>query len=302
MKKVLLFSSVCKDVSILELVLPSWQQQHTDVFQFDLLIYNDNKTAEAKAYTKDWVDSIENATLLPEIHQEDSVYKDHAWTKQSIDRIISIKNAAIQYALDQDYDGLFLVDADLILHPDTLYHLISLEKDFVFEIFWTVFTDQLFAKPNCWDVHSWDYYNANSILSLKEKGTYKVGAGGACTLLSRSAMQKGLDFSRIKNMPFAGEDRHICTRAEVLGIDIFVDTYFPAFHVFKDDLIPVAHQWLDQKKSPEFFQDWLNESWREQVIKYTTPTKNEQSKNKLQKVKKALYKAKRAYINYMRYN
>lgn len=302
MKKILLFSSLCKEKSILEITIPTWINQVTQNFDFDILLYDDNKSDQSSKLVQQIVQENKNIHLMHDLFSNDSRYKNHAWTKQSIDRIIIIKNKAIQFAQEGDYDGLFLVDADLLLHPHTLTHLVSLEKDFVFEIFWTVFTDQIFAKPNCWDVHSWDYYNADSILKLKEPGTYKVGAGGACTLISKKALQNGLDFSRIKNMPYAGEDRHICTRAEVLGFDIFVDTHYPAYHLFKTQLIPEAQRWMNKNMSPDFFEDWLDDTWKEHVINYMTTFPIQKPKNKLEKIKLALYKAKRAYINYMRYN
>lgn len=302
MKKILLFSSLCKPKNILETTLPSWIGQTEDEFTYDIIIYNDNKEKDAIAYTNFVGEQNDKVTVLTDWFEESSNYNKHHWTNESVDRIIYIKNRALEISLENNYDAIFLVDADLVMHPYTLKHLLGLKKDFVFEIFWTVFTDQLFAKPNCWDVHSWDYYNANSILKLKEKGTYQVGAGGACTLLSRKAIQKGVNFSKIKNMPYGGEDRHICTRAEVLGFPIFIDTHFPAFHIFNKTLIKESQQWLLDGCKPDYFQKWLNKSWEHQVILSQKIEESLAPKNKFQKTKTALYKAKRAYINYMRYN
>ena len=105
------------------------------------------------------------------------VYKDHLWTNSDVDRIIFIKNSAISYALKNNYDFLFLNDADLVLNP-TLQHLLSLNKDFVFEVFWTLFYREHYYKPNAWDKHSWSYTGPETLLKLSEKGTYKVGGGG----------------------------------------------------------------------------------------------------------------------------
>ena len=301
-KKIILFSSLCKDKTILELTLPSWVNQTQVNYHLDILVYDDNKQQDASTYTSTWVKSHDNVRLLPAIHLDTPAYTDHNWNLKSVDRIIAIKNAAIAYALKHDYDALFLVDADLVLHPQTLHHLDSCQKDFVFEVFWTVFTDQLFAKPNCWDVHSWDYYEANSILKLKKPGTYQVNAGGACTLLSKTALLKGLNFSRINNLPYKGEDRHICTRAEVLEIPIYIDTHFPAFHVFKKSLVKEAKKWIASNYKPSFFDTWLDESWKTHVIKYMTPEVVVVPKNKMDKIKRGLYRARRAYINYMRFN
>ncbi|WP_292891606.1 hypothetical protein [Nonlabens sp.] len=302
MKKILLFSSLCKPKSVLELSLPSWLQQEAEGFTYDILVYNDNKEVDAEKFTEQFAGLHQKVSLLDSLFTDASTYKKHHWTQESVDRIIDIKNRALEISLEHDYDAIFMVDADLVLHPQTLKHLVELEKDFVFEIFWTVFTDQTFAKPNCWDVHSWDYYDAQSILKLKEKGTYQVGAGGACTLLSNKAVRAGVNFSKIKNMPFGGEDRHICTRAEVLGFPIFIDTHLPAFHIYNSDLVKEAQKWFLNGCDPHYFQNWLDDIWESSVIEYQKKSKVIVPNNKIQKIKIALYKAKRSYINYMRYH
>jgi len=64
-------------------------------------------------------------------------------------------------------------------------------------------------------------------------GVYKVGGLGACTLISRNAISKGVSYDEIYNITFWGEDRHFCIRAAALGIELFVDTHFPAFHIYR---------------------------------------------------------------------
>lgn len=54
------------------------------------------------------------------------------------------------------YDYLFLIDSDLILHPDTLLHLIGTGKDIISEIFWTQWQPNTLLQPQVW-MH--DEYN-----------------------------------------------------------------------------------------------------------------------------------------------
>lgn len=298
--KTLLFSSVCKPKTTLEQTIPSWVE-NANLQNADILLYDDNVSKESTSYLRTF-------SSKPSFKVEDywvkknNTYNNHAWRVNQVDHIIKIKNKAIQYALEHNYDYLFLVDADLVLNPNTLQHLIGLKKDFVFELFWTVFTDQTFAKPNCWDVHSWQYLNKKTILQLKKPGTYPVNAGGACTLLSNKALKMGLDFTRLKNLPYGGEDRHFCTRAEALEIDIFIDSHYPAYHIFNESLVEEAKTWRINGAKPSFFDSWLDESWEKQVLEIFDKSKSVKPKNALQKFKFALYKAKRAYINYMRYH
>ncbi len=75
-----------------------------------------------------------------------------------------------------------------------------------------------------------------------------MGGVGACTLITKSALSKGVNFKRIKNVTFWGEDIHFCIRAAVLGIPRFVDTHYPAYHIYREsDLAGVE----DFKKNPE---------------------------------------------------
>lgn len=71
------------------------------------------------------------------------------------------------------------------------------------------------------------------IESLKEKGVFRVGGLGACTLISRRALEAGVNFSSLYNISFWGEDRSFCIRAAAAGLDLFVDTYYPAYHIYR---------------------------------------------------------------------
>jgi len=69
---------------------------------------------------------------------------------------------------------------------------------------------------------------------LKKPGVYEVGGLGACTLISKRAIKAGVSFKEIRNVSFWGEDRHFCIRAQALGLDLFVDTHYPAFHIYRE--------------------------------------------------------------------
>lgn len=270
--RILLFSSVCKPARIYETAIKSYFNQVKCNFELDFCFYNDNivdqnqfdefiMTSKKKGVSVELVDMQGDNTI------GNSSYQNHNWDYNKIDRIINIKNEAIKYALKNNYDYLFLVDADLVLHPNTVNHLLSLQKDFVFEIFWTLFYGESYYKPNAWDVHSWAYNGPKTILKLSKPGTYIVGGGGACTLLSREILESGLTFNRLISMPFQGEDRHFCTRAQALGYDVWVDTYYPCYHIFTENQVEEAKQWYESGASPSFFSNWLNSNWEKNIKK-----------------------------------
>ncbi|WP_243137681.1 glycosyltransferase family 2 protein, partial [Desulfofundulus thermobenzoicus] len=64
---------------------------------------------------------------------------------------------------------------------------------------------------------------------------------GACTLISRRAMLMGVSFSEIYNLGFIGEDRHFCIRAAALGLELYADTHYPPYHIYREsDLAGLA--------------------------------------------------------------
>jgi len=69
---------------------------------------------------------------------------------------------------------------------------------------------------------------------LKTPGLYKVDGLGACTMISRRALEMGVSFKEIPNLRIPGEDRPFCIRAGALGIDLYMDSTYPAYHISKE--------------------------------------------------------------------
>jgi hypothetical protein len=292
MQKILLFSSICKPKVILEIALNSYAKLQKDNFEIDFLFYDDNKEESASQYLKEFCASISNCYLMAKMEITQSEYQDHIWETSEVDRIIAIKNNAILHTLKKNYDYLFLVDADLVLHPNTLIHLVQQKEHFIFTVFWSFFFKAIYHIPNAWDLHSWYYNGTETLLKLSKKGKYIVGGGGACTLLTKEILEKGLTFDRLPSLSYKGEDRHFCTRAQALGYDIVVDTHFPAYHIFLDNQCDEAREWYMNGASPDFFKKWINEDWTRKVIK----SSNTKEKNIFYKVKRFQYEIRKSFL------
>lgn len=292
MKKILFFSSVCKSKKILEVSLSSYFNLETDSFELDFLFYDDNKEVESSDFLNVLANENTNFSLMPKMDTKGDTYKDHKWNVSQIDRVITIKNKAIDYCLTNDYDALFLVDADLVLHPNTLKHLITLKLDFVFEVFWTMFFREAIHKPNAWDKHSWAYEGPETLFKLAQKGTYEVGGGGACTLLSKKILEDGVNFSRLKSLPYQGEDRHICTRVQAKGYPVMADTHYPAYHIFLNEQVDEAENWYLNGAKPDFFDQWLDDKW-ELLVKNTFI---KPKLNFLMKLKRFQYEVRKSFF------
>lgn len=249
--RVLLGSPIRQKAEILCNFLSSIKDLRLSTINLDFYFIDDNTEEESSQLLVSFAAQNPN-TLFTKV-QDDRPYvcneSTHIWQEELIWKVAEFKNSIIKKALAADYDYLFLVDSDLVLHPQTLEHLVSLKKDIVAEIFWTRWQPDFSELPQVW---AFDQYNLFDCLrgesltesqvlqrvllfinQLKVPGVYRVGGLGACTLISKKAIQAGVNFNEIYNISFVGEDRHFCIRAASLGFELFVDTHYPAFHIYR---------------------------------------------------------------------
>lgn len=160
----------------------------------------------------------------------------HHWRNDNLQMITNIKNSVItNKGIINNYDYIFWVDSDLVLQPETLKQLVDSNKDIVSEIFWTEWTkDSLNLEPNAWDLDHYSFIKG-TIEKYKEPGLYQCGGTGALILVSTDVYKRGVSYSNIPNISFWGEDRAFSIRAYVAGFEIFVDTNYPAFHLYRDE-------------------------------------------------------------------
>ena len=206
----------------------------------------------------------------------DSTYRDHAWTVDTVGRLAQIRNLGIlhfnrlntQMEDEDKYTHLFMVDADLILHPETVTALLSAEGDIVSEIFWSHWPGMGPWMPNCWDYNEFAFHGAVSVKRLAVPGVYDVGGLGACTLMRRDVIESGfVNYLPIYNRKHFGEDRDFCIRAAVAGHRLLVDTHYPPFHVYQPEQLAEARDWRDTYAcDPAYFRTrWLTPEWESQV-------------------------------------
>lgn len=174
----------------------------------------------------------------------------HQWTDSAIWKVASFKDRILAIGRNDSYDHVFLVDSDIILHPFTVEQLLRAKKAIVSCIFWTSWQPGTRPMPQVWVSDEYTLFRKGNrenvapqevetrtetfFAQLMRPGTYEVGGLGACTLISRLALQIGVCFKEIPNLSFWGEDRHFCIRAAALGLGLFVDTHLPALHVYRD--------------------------------------------------------------------
>lgn len=184
--------------------------------------------------------------VVPEIHGAEfdvsdidleyiKTNNDHLWTLELMAAMSQLRNDTIRYALDRGYDYWFSVDTDIVLHPETLKALLEADKDIVSEIFWTK------APSGMWWCNGWMYDQCDFDGHLKEwvvPGLYRIGMTGACMLVKRKVLEAGVSYTQIPNIRTAlrGEDRHFCIRAACAGFELWMDTHYPADHLYTNEV------------------------------------------------------------------
>ncbi|HUX79987.1 MAG TPA: hypothetical protein VMW10_09635 [Alphaproteobacteria bacterium] len=252
--KVLLGSPIRQKTAILrEFLLGVQKLSGGSLLNVDYFFIDDNIEEESSQLLVRFAEKNTNTTLIRAQAQDKIPYlcdeDTHKWEEELIWKVANFKNRMIEKALKDDYAYLLLVDSDLVLHPKTLEHLVSLKKDIVSEIFWTKWEQDFPELPQVWMSDQYNFYKSLRgesltqeeifqrvqafISQLRVPGVYPVGGLGACTLISKKALHSGVNYNEIYNISFIGEDRHFCIRAAALGFDLYVDTHYPAYHIYR---------------------------------------------------------------------
>ena len=251
-KRVLVGSPVYQKPEILEDFLKSLKSLNQHTVSMDYMFVDDNIDEKSSKLLAEF--EKEGSRVIIRSGKEQGEYlcndESHHWNDDLMLKVANYKNSIIDYAIENNYDYLFFVDSDLVLHPNLVEHLKTANKDIISEIFWSQWHKDRPLEPNVWLFDEYDLVPKTLGENLSEKemklreikflnqlripGVYEVGGLGACTLISIAALVEGVSFKPIKNLTIHGEDRFFCIRAAVLGIDLFVDTHYPAYHIYRE--------------------------------------------------------------------
>ncbi|WP_231637524.1 glycosyltransferase [Paenibacillus sp. FJAT-27812] len=259
MKRILIGSPIRQKPSVLRYFLASLERLAKSSFAVDYYFIDDNDDELSSQLLNEFITKQqESAGSQTIIERSDSITPyardefTHYWSNDLIDKIAGWKDHIIATAREKRYDGLFLIDSDVILQRGTLESLISSEKEIICAIFWTQWQPgtmelpQVWLKDTYWPFQSDGTMNAGDgaeaavhfVMKLRIPGVYEVGGLGACTYIDQKTIDQPISFRMIPNLSLWGEDRHFCVRAAALGIGLHVDTRHPAFHIYREsDLV-----------------------------------------------------------------
>lgn len=257
--RVLIGSPIRQTPAVLSEFLNSLARLDTQGLQVDYYFVDDNEDPVSSALLQVFALNRNVRLVLGEASGPAYVKDEttHRWNELLIWKVARYKDQMIRHALQEGYAYLFLIDSDLVIHPETLKQLVKSGKPIVSEVFWTKWTPDQPALPQVWLRDQYDLFPARRgeqldreealrridafLQQLRSPGVYEVGGLGACTLIRRDALEAGVSFAEIPNISFWGEDRHFCIRAAALGLSLHVDTHLPAYHIYREeDLAGVA--------------------------------------------------------------
>ena len=168
----------------------------------------------------------------------------HQWSVTAMARMGQLKTMLMQECLAGQYDFLWLVDSDLLMDRTTLTSLLSAQRDIVAAVYWTRWnTDpRICAGPQVWlkppyqlALPHYPEHEFRHALGV-ERALERVAGLGACTLIRRGVIEKGVGFSKPADFPSGGlmdgEDRHFCEWARRLHVDLWADGWPDIFHVY----------------------------------------------------------------------
>lgn len=273
-KKILLGSPVCQKSAILEQFLASLNRLKKESFTLDYYFVDDNDDQLSSQLLQTFSNGEGNNCHIEKSMKSANDPKyvcdehTHLWKDELVWKVAAFKDKMFEYALENDYDYIFLIDSDIVLHPRTIEQLLVGNKDILCNIFWTSWTPNTIEKPQVWisDHYTQHRTKPGEVLTpgqvllremeffaeLRKPGIYEVGGLGACTLISKHAMQKGVSFKKISNLSLWGEDRHFCVRAAAIGLGLFVDTHYPAYHIYRESSLSGVEPFIRScEESPE---------------------------------------------------
>lgn len=155
-----------------------------------------------------------------------------------IGRIISARNKARKYFLDNNYDALMFVDADIVLPKDAIQNLIKCESDIASGVYLGnqevesghAILPVLYKKINS---------NQVKILNVPEIIPDKIididVCGMGCCLIKRNVLEK-IKFRKLdENNEKGGEDTAFCIDAEDSGFSIKANTAVKCGHISRTE-------------------------------------------------------------------
>lgn len=239
---------------------------HQDAKIFREYLWSLDRLEIPEGYSVDKYFYLHNADNLKKFLQpnEYEIFKDntkveqnnitHIWNPENFSAVAQMRTKALERARQLQYDYIFSVDSDVILHRESLIDLINEQKDAIAKIYWTAWDNNQpwNLMPNCYDGRNEEgnIIYINGIEQYKIIGTYPVGITGAAILISSKIFNEPLiDYYPIKILSTSyWEDYAFCVKCKCIipNFQFYINTLHPARHLYREE---DYKNWLKEKKN-----------------------------------------------------
>lgn len=170
--------------------------------------------------------------------------------KSNYSALSYMRTEALKKARKENYDYIFSVDSDILLHPKILFYLLQDNKDIVGGINWSYTLNRQKIICNCYDLEYWKWLENPSI--LMDKGIYERGIISATVLIGPKVIQnEKIDYFPVPNIECSQwEDYAFSLKAHIAipDLQMYIDTRLPSRHLYqKEDY----ERWIKEKKQYE---------------------------------------------------
>lgn len=166
------------------------------------------------------------------------------WKQENYKFIAKLRDYILEKAKTNNYDYLFSVDSDILLHPKTLMHLINCNKDLISTAVWTKLSENL--SINCAQYEGWGEYSNKEV--FQNPGIYKVGWTCIAVLMSpKIFLNPNIVYDQILGVDNTGsEDYSFCLRCycNIPDLECYISTYYPARHLYHEKDF---NRWMREK-------------------------------------------------------
>ena len=157
--RVLIAAPVRQKPAILQHFLDGLQRLDTTGLEVAYLFVDNNDDPQASQMLRAFAEQVSapvHRLRVPVAEPYQRTETTHHWTESLIWRLAAIKDGILHAALQHGYDYAFLVDSDLVLHPQTLRRMVECKRDILSQVFWTVWSHDKPPLPKVWYA---DHYN-----------------------------------------------------------------------------------------------------------------------------------------------
>lgn len=249
--KILAGSPVRQDETVLKYHLSSLRQQELPPnVEMDFLFVDDSDEHDLAGLVTTYAPQC--IILEGDERPPDSSYsvgaQTHHWNEPTLDHLAKQRQRILDYAVEHDYDWIFLCDTDLLIEPRTIKSLLSTRKPLVSAVFWTNWQkgDPRSLGPNVWlrnPYHQDGLGMAHHEFwkRLVERKITRVYGGGACHLIQTPLVEKGIHYyPRLPGLPregmWQGEDRTFAILAFQLHEMQWADPWPYIYHAYHPEM------------------------------------------------------------------